>query len=155
MDDDAYFREVIRGVIAATPGFECVADAVSGEDAIRAAASLHPDLVLMDVRMTGIDGFEAALRMRESDPGLPVGLISADPIEPPPGFRPPGSSVVLIPKGELCPRRLLELWHGFGTRQAQMVICENACPRTGTRHRVRRGRPVGLGDFRDTEPGSS
>lgn len=116
MDDDAYFREVIRRVIAATPGFECVGEAASGEAAIRAAASLRLDLVLMDVRMTGVDGFEAALRVLERDPSLLVALMSADAIEPPPAFRPPVGSVALMSKGELSPRGLLELWDRSGTR---------------------------------------
>ena len=48
-------------------GFEVIGEAESGEDGVELAAMLKPDLVLMDVMLPGIDGFEICNRIREQD----------------------------------------------------------------------------------------
>jgi two-component system, NarL family, invasion response regulator UvrY len=63
VDDDPRFLEVAREVICATPGFETVGVAATGEAAVSLAWMLRPQLVLMDVRMPGIGGIEAARRI--------------------------------------------------------------------------------------------
>lgn len=62
-DDQAPFRRAARAVIAATPGFRLVGEAASGEEAVELAASLAPDLVVLDINMPGIGGIEAARRI--------------------------------------------------------------------------------------------
>jgi DNA-binding NarL/FixJ family response regulator len=59
-DDQEPFRRAARAVVAAAPGFTLVGEASSGEEAVELAAALLPDLVLLDVRMPGIGGAEAA-----------------------------------------------------------------------------------------------
>src|SRR5688572_2776699 len=49
VDDQAPFREAARTVVELTDGFEVVGESETGEDSVRAAAELRPDLVLMDV----------------------------------------------------------------------------------------------------------
>jgi len=110
VDDQAAVREAVRAVIAHTSGFIQIGEAASGEDAISALATLRPDLVLMDVHLPGIDGFEATSRLLDADRDLVVALMSADPIAPPAGFAPPAGRVRFVPKGRLCPRRLRDLW---------------------------------------------
>ena len=61
VDDQAVFRGIAREVIDATPGFEAVGEAASGEEALAAVARLDPQLVLLDVRMPGLDGVDVAL----------------------------------------------------------------------------------------------
>lgn len=78
VDDQAVFRSVASDVIAVTPGFESVGEATSGEDALDAVERLHPDLVLMDVRMPGIGGAEAARRIAAAHPETVVVLISVE-----------------------------------------------------------------------------
>ena len=63
VDDQVVFRDAARDVITATPGFEPVGDAESWEEALIEVERLRPELVLLDVRMPGIGGVEAARRM--------------------------------------------------------------------------------------------
>jgi len=59
VDDQVPFRLAAAAVVEATPGFGVVGVAGSGEEAVLLAARLHPDLVLMDVQLPGIDGWVA------------------------------------------------------------------------------------------------
>jgi CheY-like chemotaxis protein len=68
VDDQAVFREIAREVIEETPGFESVGEAASGQEALAAVARLDPQLVLLDVRMPGLDGIEVARRLRATHP---------------------------------------------------------------------------------------
>src|SRR5215213_4119038 len=68
----------VYGLILRHYGYD-VADVPTGEEAIEVTRSLHPDLVLMDIGLPGIDGFEAS-RILKSDPdtgGIPVLAFSA------------------------------------------------------------------------------
>jgi two-component system, NarL family, invasion response regulator UvrY len=81
VDDHAVFRDAARAVIEATAGFEHVGDATSGEEALALVEELHPDLILIDVCMPGIDGLETARRLRVSRPGATTVLISTADVE--------------------------------------------------------------------------
>jgi DNA-binding NarL/FixJ family response regulator len=112
------FRDVLRDLVAATPGLVHVGEASEGSEAIAAVWSLRPDLVLMDARLRdrNADGFEVARILAESRRDLLVVLMSADPIEVQPGMATHGGEIRMIVKQELCPRILLDLWHGRRTR---------------------------------------
>jgi CheY-like chemotaxis protein len=112
VDDQAVFRDAMREVIAATPGFTQVGEVASGDAAVASATALRPDLVLMDVHMPGLNGFEAAMILVQERRGVVIVLTSADPLEPPRGFKPRGGAIHMVGKHELCPRTLLDLWHG-------------------------------------------
>jgi DNA-binding NarL/FixJ family response regulator len=111
-DDHAGFRATLRDLIEATPGFALIGEASSGADAIALVPQLRPDLVLMDIRMPGMNGFEAAARLMSDDGDLLIVLMSADPIEAARGSRLRAGEVTIVAKRELSRRRLLELWHG-------------------------------------------
>lgn len=68
VDDHPGFREYTRGMLLRA-GFDVVGEAADGESALAAVAELRPDIVLLDVQLPGIDGFEVAARL--AGPGGP------------------------------------------------------------------------------------
>jgi DNA-binding NarL/FixJ family response regulator len=59
VDDQALLRKGFRMILEEEPGIEVVGEASDGDEAVTLTAELHPDVVLMDVRMPGMDGIEA------------------------------------------------------------------------------------------------
>jgi two-component system, NarL family, invasion response regulator UvrY len=110
VDDQAVFRRVAKDVIIATLGFDPIGEARSGEEAVTAVERLRPDLVLLDVRMPGIGGIEAARRITSAHAGTVVVLIS---IEEPDEFshsaRGSGAAA-LVRKQDFCPALLRRIW---------------------------------------------
>ncbi|MDW5595451.1 response regulator transcription factor [Conexibacter stalactiti] len=76
VDDQEVFRRTARRLLDATPDFELVGEAASGPEALRLAAELLPDLVLLDIRMPGMDGIETARRLMRMELQSTVVLIS-------------------------------------------------------------------------------
>jgi two-component system, NarL family, invasion response regulator UvrY len=119
VDDQALFRGVARDVIDATPGFEAIGEAASGEEGLEAVERLSPQLVLLDVRMPGMDGIEVAQRLTAKHPETVVVLISIEE-----GIDVPSAAqlytVPLVRKQDFGPRLLRRLWkeHGPAARHA-------------------------------------
>jgi DNA-binding NarL/FixJ family response regulator len=76
VDDNAGFRS-FAGALLRRQGFEVVGEAGDGEAGLAAARSLRPDVLLLDVQLPGIDGFEVSRRLRNDGPVTQVVLISA------------------------------------------------------------------------------
>jgi two-component system response regulator AlgR len=67
-DDEPLARERLRDLLAEQPGIELVAEAGDGREALHACAQHHPDLVLLDIAMPGIDGLETARHLAAFEP---------------------------------------------------------------------------------------
>jgi DNA-binding NarL/FixJ family response regulator len=75
VDDVDGSRDLIREILE-SDGIDVVGEAENGESAIRLAEELRPDVVLMDVRMKGMDGIEATRRLKELLPSVHVIILS-------------------------------------------------------------------------------
>lgn len=71
-DDHPVVRQGLRALLTTIGGFEVVGEAADGESAVRETQLLHPDVVLMDVRMPGIGGVEATRQIRTRTPEVAV-----------------------------------------------------------------------------------
>ncbi|MFJ2738676.1 response regulator [Streptomyces sp. NPDC087440] len=69
VDDQRLVRAGFRSILEDEDDFEVVGEAADGEEAVGACRALHPDVVLLDIRMPGVDGLEAARRIA-ADPRL-------------------------------------------------------------------------------------
>ena len=76
VDDEAMVRVGLRMVLTAEPDLEVVGEAADGEEAETLARELQPDLVLMDVRMPGVDGLEGARRVLAAVPATRVVMLT-------------------------------------------------------------------------------
>jgi DNA-binding NarL/FixJ family response regulator len=72
VDDHPSFRRTARALLE-SEGFDVVGEAADGASAIEAATTLHPDVVLLDVYLPDIDGFEVAAALRNG--GQPAAVI--------------------------------------------------------------------------------
>ena len=106
VDDQAVFRRAARALVAATPGFEDVGEARSGRQALRLVDELDPDLVLLDVRMPGMDGLETARHLAAAHPRTVVILVSVE--ELPASLNAPATAHLL--KRDLSTRALRGAW---------------------------------------------
>jgi DNA-binding NarL/FixJ family response regulator len=115
VDDQATFRSTARTVVLLADGFEVVAEAESGEDAVELAASSQPDLVLMDINLPGINGIEATRRIVAAAPDTVVVLMSTYTAEDLPADADSCGSRRYVHKEDLFPDLLREVWDEHGS----------------------------------------
>ncbi len=71
-DDQSLFREGLHTLLSVQPEFDVVGEASNGEEVLRLVAEQLPDIVLMDLRMPGIDGVVATRQLHEKYPAVKV-----------------------------------------------------------------------------------
>jgi DNA-binding NarL/FixJ family response regulator len=108
IDDNEACRAALAEVVSTAEQFTLAGCADSGQEALQLLPRLDPQLVLLDVRMPGLDGPETARRIRKRQPEAVVVLVSADP-----RFESLAAScraAAFLPKDKVSPKRLSDIW---------------------------------------------
>ena len=77
VDDEQPARDRLRQILEDEPGYDVVGEAGNGEEALQRAAELKPDVVLLDIRMPGMEGIETARHLNAMDPAPAVVFTTA------------------------------------------------------------------------------
>lgn len=110
VDDQAPFRRAAAAVVKVTGGFDVVGEADSGEEAVELAATLAPQLVLMDINMGGISGIEATRRITSVSPDVVVVLLSTYQADDLPADAATSGAAAYVNKEEFGPQVLQDVW---------------------------------------------
>lgn len=76
VDDSELVRKSLRTVLQANPEWEICGEAADGERAVELFKELHPNIVILDFQMPGINGIETARRMSKIAPAVPIVLFT-------------------------------------------------------------------------------
>lgn len=76
VDDHRIFRQGLKRLLDSQKDMAVVAEAGSGEEAIGIEQQVHPDIVLMDIGLPGMDGIETATKIKEADPDVSIIALS-------------------------------------------------------------------------------
>lgn len=108
VDDQPESRVLLREALGRSDAFTVVGEAANGEEAMRLAEALAPELVVMDIQMPGVSGLEMTGRIRRRFPGIRVFLVSSyNEME----YRRQATesgAVGFLPKSELSAPRVLQ-----------------------------------------------
>ncbi len=72
VDDHPFYREGVRTMLSVESGIEIAGELASGDEVVAQAANLQPDVILMDIKLPGINGIEATRRILHTSPHIGV-----------------------------------------------------------------------------------
>jgi two-component system response regulator NreC len=75
-EDHKMMREGLRALLEEKLGYECVAEANDGYEAVRQAKELHPDIVIMDIMLPNLNGIDATRQIKSAQPEIEVVVLS-------------------------------------------------------------------------------
>jgi len=110
VDDQQPFRDVARTVIGMSAGFEVVAEAASGEEAVAEIDASPPDLVLMDINLPGMSGIEATCEITASHPEVSIILLSTYSEADLPSDARDCGAIAYVHKEDFGPALMRQLW---------------------------------------------
>lgn len=76
VDDHALVRDGLKAILSSLPRIQSIDEASNGEEAIKKASSLKPDLILMDIQMPKMDGLEALKTIKKSSPQTKIVMLT-------------------------------------------------------------------------------
>ena len=77
VDDDPVYRKMIQSVLSEDSRFDVIGEATNGEEAVRLAAELKPETIIMDIRMPRMSGLDAAKAILAARPCTATVFVSA------------------------------------------------------------------------------
>lgn len=75
-DDHPLFRDGLRLLLGTTPDLEVIGEATTGDETVQLAATLRPDVILMDIKMPGVSGIEATRQTLAANPGIRILIVT-------------------------------------------------------------------------------
>ncbi len=77
VDDSALIRNLLRNCFEAEPGWRVCGEAINGKEGIEAAEKIHPNLIVLDLSMPVMNGFEAAKVFSKAMPSVPLVMFTS------------------------------------------------------------------------------
>jgi DNA-binding NarL/FixJ family response regulator len=75
-DDHPLFRDGLRALLESVPDMQVIGEATTGEEVLTQAESLQPDVILMDIKMPGMNGIEATRRILRTSPHICILIVT-------------------------------------------------------------------------------
>src|SRR3954454_4773005 len=110
VDDQPFFREAARAIVARVKGFEVVGESATGEEGLELTRRMDPDMVIVDVRMAGLDGIETARRLHAQDPSRVLVLVSSADVRELTTLAESCGAAAIVRKHWLTPLLMRGLW---------------------------------------------